>query len=248
MKACDHAVILRRCVLLLFVGVVCANSFCQPTDKKAVQPRLFTVSMTNITPLQGLARFGTENHVPIGIVAESPSGLCRPLRNIDLANAPVERVLDALIPGPDYVWSNEGGVFVIKPRTVPESSQFLLQLRFDRFGTMKTTFQGLGLILALRIRGLLQSSTGIAGDILSSTNAEEVNPMILENVTVEEVANRIVLQASKGLWILYPVPTESQQIGDVQQIYTYGYADDAETLSNLPCPNAKDTGAPNDQE
>ncbi len=246
MKAHDRAVILRQCALFVFVGIVCVNSLCQQTDKEAVKPKLFTVNLTNITPMQGLVRFGTENHVPIGIVVGPSTGLCSPLRNIDLANAPAERVLDTLIPGPEYVWSNEGGVFVIKPRTLPENSQFLLQLRFDHFGTLRTTIQGLGIILAARIRGLLHPSEGFAGNILSSPDAEQVNPIKLENATVEEIANHIVLQASKGLWILYRVPKEPLQIA--QHIFTYGYSDDAGILSNLSCSNPKDTGVPSDQE
>jgi hypothetical protein len=124
---------------------------------------------------------------------------------MNLKSAPINSVMEAALAGSNYVWSTEGGVIVIKPRTLPESSKYILGLKFERFTGMETTLQGLGIILNGYIQSKLHPAEGFTGDILQSPDAEKVGPLDLTNVTVEQNANQIVSQDGKGAWILYPI-------------------------------------------
>ena len=208
-----------------------------PVKAGSRSPDLFNVSLQNVNPLQGLLRFGMENHLPLEVILSSQAGLCHSTKNISLKSAPINSVMDAVLAGSNYVWSTEGGVIVIKPRTLPESSKYILGLKFERFTGMETTLQGLGIILNGYIQSKLHPAEGFAGDILQSPDAEKVGPLDLTNVTVEQIANQIVSQDGKGAWILYPIPDDVAKATDVRRFYLYGYSDDSHALGNLSCAN-----------
>ena len=201
------------------------------------EPR-YTFRMESATPLQGAIRFATENRLPLGVVLGPSDSLCGKVKTFALKNVPAAQVFDALLSGSDYSLSVEEGVWVVRPRKLPASSGYLLHLQFDSFGGgFKTTLQGLGIILAGNIRSRLRPGEGYIGDILSSPDAEKVDPFTLENVTVEQIANHIVSLAGKGAWVLYPVPDDRQQMGNTRHLYVYGYTDDAWALADLSCVN-----------
>lgn len=199
---------------------------------------LVSVSLQNVNPLQGLLRFGMENHLPLEVILSPQVSLCDSTKNISLKSVPLNSVMDAVLAGSNYVWSTEGGVLVVKPRTLPESSNYILGLKFERFTGMKTTIQGLGIILVGYIRSKLLPTEGFAGDILQSPDAEQVGPLDLTNVTVEQIANQIVSQDGKGAWILYPIPEDISQASAVRRLYVYGYSDDSHAIGNLSCANS----------
>lgn len=236
MTTTRHVMSATRYVSFLLIGVLCLSLRVNQGDAKPART-VFTVRLREVTPLEGLVRFASENHVPVGIIISQTNGLCGQFKNIDLDGASVEQVLNAMIPSPEYIWSKEGEVFVIGPSSLPETSRFLLQLRLDRFSSMSTTIQGLGIILSSRIYGLLHPGAGYAGNIVSPVDAEKINPFTLDNVNVEQTANYIVSLGNRGLWILYPVPGDHQHIADIPRLYTFGYADDGQVLSKLSCSN-----------
>jgi len=94
---------------------------------------------------------------------------------------------------------------------------------------MRTTIQGLGVLLANRITVILHPGQGYVGHISSSLEAETIPPFNLRDVTVEEAANFIVSRGAKGVWILYP--TSEAEVS----VRTFGYKDDASVLSNTGC-------------
>jgi len=202
------------------------------------RPRdLFNVSLQNVNSLQGVLKFATENRVPIGIILNSQISLCNSSRNVSLKSVRIGSVLDTLLAGSDYVWSIDNGVFLVKPRNLQESSNYVMDLKFERFTGMKSTIQGLGIILAGYIQGELRPREGYAGDILQSTDSEQVGPLDLTNVTVKQIANNIVSLDGKGVWVLYPIPENTSQIAAVRRLYIYGYSDDSRTIADLSCDN-----------
>ena len=203
-------------------------------DDKPAQPAGFSIDYQNTTALQALIDFSVRNQIPIGIVLVSDSGLCAPRERLAMKNAPAEKIMDSLLVNSGYAWSNNDGVFVIKPKVVPETSDRVLRLKYPRFKSTATTLQGLGIVLSGLIRSSLESG-GYATSILSSSDSTTVKPFTLENVTVEEIANYIVRLNGKGAWILEPNPYESGQVKK-GRLQIYGYGDDAGSLKSLSCP------------
>jgi hypothetical protein len=59
-------------------------------------PDLFNVSLQNVNPLQGLLRFGMENHLPLEVILSSQAGLCDSTKNISLNKPHVYYVLKVI--------------------------------------------------------------------------------------------------------------------------------------------------------
>jgi hypothetical protein len=198
---------------------------------------LFNVDMQDVNSLQGILRFGTENHVPVGIILNSQVSLCNSSRKVSLKSASIGSVMDTLLVASEYVWSIDDGVLMVRPRNLPESSSYVLNLKFERFTGMKSTIQGLGIILNGYIYGKLRPTEGYAGDILQSPDSEQVGPLDLSNATVTQIANHIVSLDGKGVWVLYPIPENTSQIAAVRRLFIYGYSDDSRTIADLSCDN-----------
>ena len=224
-----------QCVAIVFTIIAGLNVAVGQNDA-TVSRQTFSFDMKDSSLLQGLLKFGSENQLPIGIVLQPGDSLCRTTRSLSIKDAPAGQIIEKLLEGSDYVAEKKRGVWTIMPRKMPTGSSYLLNIRMEQFGTMRTTVQGLGIILAGYIRARLRPNEGYAGDIVSSTSAENVEPFTLHNVTVEEAANHIATLASKGLWILYPVPDHPSETS-ARHLYVYGYQDDAGVISALSCKN-----------
>src|ERR1041385_1229656 len=127
-------------------------------NPKAKQPETFTVSYKDTTVLQALLDFSMRNQIASGIVLVPDSGVCVPLKNLTIKNARIENILDGLLKDSGYAWSNDHGVYLIKPKIIPQSSDRVLHLKYPQFTSKETTLQGLGIILSARIRSSLEST------------------------------------------------------------------------------------------
>ncbi len=194
--------------------------------------KVFSLELQNVTPLQALISFSAQNRFPLGVVLSDQPSLCVRQKKLSFVNVTAEKLLDGLLSDSGYHWLLENGVFVIKPAPSDETADHILQLRYPQFQTMDTTMQGLGVILSGYIQSSLEPDKGYAGNILSSSESTRVKSFVLENVTVEQIANYIVSLDEKGAWIL---KTESQKPGRKINLNIYGYKDNAEVLAHLPC-------------
>ena len=222
--------------LAAVLAILAGLSVAVGQNDKAESQQAFTFSMKDMPLLPALLKFGSENHLPLGIILQPGDPLCRTTKSVNLKDAQARQIIEGIVEGSDYVAGNSGGVWVIMPRTVPAGSSYVLNIHMEQFGTMRTTVQGLGIILAGYVRAHLHPNEGYAGDILASSRAENIEPFTLHNVTIEEAANHIVNLAGKGLWILYPVPDNPRDTA-ARHLYIYGYEDDAEVIAHLSCKN-----------
>lgn len=204
-------------------------------DGNQARSTLFSVDLHNVTSLQGLIGFSVQNRIAIGIVLTPKPGLCGTLKRLALTNVTVRRIMDGLLNHSGYTWSYDNGVFVIRPRSIPASSEHILRLRYPVFKSSETTFQGLGITLSGSILSTLEPDAGYAASVLSSSESRKVKPFTLENVTVEQIADYIVGLDGKGAWILAPDPYDAIK-GGKNGLRIYGYEDDARALKGLSCP------------
>lgn len=127
--------------------------------------------------LRALIKFGSETRIPIGIVLDTvkPEKLCEEHRQFALQSRPVSEFLNRLLAQSSYVWFFDQGVILVRPAHVPDRSAQALEMKFDRFGRIPTTMQGIGIILSGWIYSRLHpEARGFAGDILSSRTVSQV--------------------------------------------------------------------------
>ncbi len=224
---------LAACLLPWFLPRLVSLEAQAPGD---LSQRTFDVTVDRLTPIQALIQFGMENHVPMGIVLGSTQALCGEPRKLSLKRATIRQVTRELLAGSDYSASIEDGVVVVKPNDMPETSGRILTIKHERFGGMKTTMQGLGILLAASIHQYLHPTEGFAGNIMSGADAENVPPFVLSNATTEQIADHIVTLEGKGAWILFPPRDEAAEASNnAPPFHIYGYSDDRQALSRLSC-------------
>ena len=186
--------------------------------------------------LRALIKFGSETRIPIGIVFDTvkPEKLCEEHRQFILQSRPMSEFLNRLLAQSSYVWFFDEGVILVRPAHLPDRVGQVLEMKFDRFGGIPTTMQGLGVTLSGWIHSPLHpEARGFAGDILSSLDAEQFPKFEVRDASVEQILNQIVLLGSKGIWLLRLRP-DFERSKEVD-LHTYSYKDDASILPTTGC-------------
>jgi hypothetical protein len=182
-----------------------------------------------------LVQFGIQEKFPIGIVLDKEASLCNKERNIKLESATLGQLMSTILSDSAYSWRLQDGVIEIIPKTMSKPATLVLQMTFDRFETIRTTIQGMGVILAGQIFSRVHPGQGYAGNILSSIDAKQMAPFELLNASTEQILNHIISTGSKGVWVLYP-PTDGANTREIYaHPHTYGYKDDLNLLNHLTC-------------
>jgi hypothetical protein len=198
--------------------------------------KYISIAKPSQSVLQLLIQLGLQEHTPLGIVLDGTGKLCSLPKGMTIKDVTVEQLLNTLLSGSGYMWLVKDGVIEVAPRQMPNSAQQVLNVTFDHFGSMKTTIQGMGIVLGGQIFSHFHPEQGVAGEILSSIDAETVPDFTLLNVSTEQILNHLVSTGSKGAWILSPPAEGSKETYD--RLNTYGYKDDAWALGRVPCPGA----------
>ncbi len=205
----------------------------QARNVSVLDPQKQTVSISvDTSVLAALVKLGSYTHAPIGIVLDAgkPEKLCEEHRQISVQDRPMSEFLDELLTQSNYVWSLDGGVIVIRPAHLSDQVSRVLNMKFDKFGGMQTTMQGLGIILTGWIYSRLHPGAGSAGDILSSPDAEQFS-MDTRNASVEQILNQIVLLGSKGIWLFW-LRQDFEHNKDID-LHTDSYKDDVGILPTI---------------
>ena len=215
-----------------------AISFINARDVPSGNLQRQTISISvNSNILLALSKFGTEAHIPIGIVFETnkPHRLCEENRQVTERSRPISEFLDALLARSDYTWSVEDGVIVVHPTHVADQLSRVLNIKFKEFGSLKPppiTMQGSGIILANWVYGRLHPEVkGFAGSILSSPDAEQFSNFYVQNASVEQILNGIVSLGSKGMWF-FRLSQDFERKKDIN-LHTYSYKGDANAIQTI---------------
>jgi len=127
-----------------------------------------------------------------------------PRFNLHIRDKPLREVLDALCDAdPRYMWSNDGATVNFYPRAIVNDSSYLLNRRFQKFDLKGATEVQDGLLAIARqlspptVEQIAQAQLG--GD---DPYPPEPWTLILENVTVRQVVNRLAAHGGpRGIWI-----------------------------------------------
>lgn len=184
--------------------------------------------------MRALTNLGNDRRIPIGIVLETgnPHQLCEDNRQVTIRDRPISDFIDELLAHSNYAWSVNNGVIVIRPAHVTDQLNRVLSIKFDRFGGIQTTMQGLGIVLNTWVYSRLHpEAKGYGGDILSSLDADQFPHFEVRDASVEQILNKIVSLGSKGMW-LFQLDKDFEHNRNVD-LNTYSYKDDANALLSI---------------
>jgi len=175
-----------------------------------------TFKCTHATPLDLIRATGRQTRIPIGLVLGlNPSLLGTPTRSYNLEGVTAQDALAEAIRDTGYSLTEEDGVLVLIAGDLTPRQKNLLYLQYADFqasGTMA--------VMAANLTGWMWTAThptaGYGGSITGSTNDEHFTLKKMRSATTEEIANKIVSQGSKGMWILRTAPNDTHTPSDDQ--------------------------------
>jgi hypothetical protein len=175
-----------------------------------------TFECTRATPLDLIRATGRQTRIPIGLVLGlDPSALEKPQRSYDLVGMTAQNALTEALRDTGYSLREEDGVHVLRAGDLTPSQENYLYLHYTNFQSSGTMAE-----MAADLTGWMWTAThlasGYGGSILGSTNDERFTLEEMQSATTEEIANKIVSQGSKGMWILRTAPSDTHDPSDYQ--------------------------------
>lgn len=173
-----------------------------------------TFKCTHAAPLDLIRATGRQTRIPIGLVLGlDPSMLEKPQRYYDLEGVTAQNALTEAIRDTGYSLREEDGVLVLIAGDLTPRQTSLLYLQYANFQA-----SGSMVVMAANLTGWMWTAThpvsGYGGSILGSTNDERFTLKEMQSATTEEIANKIVSQGSKGMWILRTAPSNTHNPSD----------------------------------
>jgi hypothetical protein len=223
----------RRFAVLFVCGLYCAEfpSFgsAQVQEKQSERVHSQVNYVGRVTALDAIVAVGLQTHTPIGIVpGRDTKSLCRSQYPFDLGGMDVSAALLDIAHRAQYSLAEENGVFIITASDTTPRQLEVLGHRFKEFkpGTEQTmhmlTFQLSGWLWAEVAHG-----EGYGGSILDNPAAPKISlPPVLENITTQEIADRVITNGKGGMWISKINPDSAKELDDFSiEFESYGDAD-----------------------
>lgn len=139
----------------------------------------------------------------------------KPPRSYNLEGVTAQNALAEAIRDTGYSLTEVDGVLVLIAGDLTPSQKKLLYLQYANFQSSGTMA-----VMAANLTGWMWTAThpasGYGGSILGSTNGEHFTLKEMQSATTEEIANKIVSQGSKGMWILRTAPNDTHNPSDYQ--------------------------------
>jgi hypothetical protein len=157
-----------------------------------------------VTPLVAIREIGLQSHVPIGIVfgANQPA-LCTGRVSFTLHEVTPRDALLEAVRSANYSVEEKDGIILLMAPDINSHQRTLLTHRFKEFRTeAKQTMHGISAQLTGWLWVEVDGAQGYGESTGDSTTAHTFNLPILEDVTTEQIADRIVTIPPTGMWIL----------------------------------------------
>jgi len=175
---------------------------------------------------------GFQTRLPLGIVLGTDGeALSQKVNSYDLDRMDAVAALRLAIDGTGYSLREESGVVVITAGDLSPQESNLLSHAFSDFrpGERESMVE-LGFALTMWLGSVVDPKRSYAASIPGSTNDERFTIHFADGATSEEIANEIVRQGSKGLWVLNVGSSSSGSPKDEVVIEPYQH------YSNAPLP------------
>ena len=191
----------RRIAALTCITYIVGLSPAWPQDVFN-QKRAFDAK--TVTPLVAIREIGLQSHAPIGIVfGANQSALCTGRVSFALHEVTARDALEEAVRSANYSVEEHDGIILLMAPDVNSHQQMLLAHRFKEFRTeAKQTMHGISAQLTGWLWVEVDGAQGYGESIGDSTTAHTINLPVLEDVTTEQIADRIVKIPPAGMWIL----------------------------------------------
>jgi hypothetical protein len=171
--------------------------------------RKVTFQCEKATALEAIRAVGFQARIPIGVVlGRDLDALSKASHRFDFVDLDARSALLIAIEGTGYSIKEEGDVMVIVAGDLAPRQRELLVHSFSHFRRGQAS--GKMICLGMDLTGWLRvaANPGLRGYGIScstSTNEEEITLNIPPAATTEKIANQLVSQGSKGMWV-FKVP------------------------------------------
>jgi len=191
----------RRIAALTCITYIVGLSPAWPQDVFN-QKRAFDAK--TVTPLVAIREIGLQSHAPIGIVfGANQSALCTGRVSFALHEVTPRDALEEAVRSANYSVEEHDGIILLMAPDINNHQQMLLAHRFKEFRTeAKQTMHGISAQLTGWLWVEVDGAQGYGESIGDSTTAHTINLPVLEDVTTEQIADRIVKIPPAGMWIL----------------------------------------------
>lgn len=175
--------------------------------------------------------------VPAGIVLRKGSDICRErgASAEPLPTVPMQR-LRMIADQYGYHVDESGPVLLVTPKDgAPEVVEEALQHRWERFPAQNSVMREMGMTLNGWISVVVDRQHGFAVASASNSEEEVVHLPASENLSSEEIADRIVSLGSKGFWTAWQGLTGPDGSPGLVRLFTYSYRDDFVKTKRYEC-------------
>jgi hypothetical protein len=186
--------------------------------------------------LDAIIAIGLATHSPIGILpGQDTTALCKTRYEFDLTDLDASSALLSVAHQMQYSWYEEDGVMILRaPDLTPRQAE-LLDHRFANYPAQsKRTVHLLTARLAEWLWSSQHPDQGYGGSILDRPGAPEITLQELKDVTPSQIANRIVTNGSRGMWISQIRPNAADEMTDYQIILEL-YRDPNQLQPEISC-------------
>lgn len=209
---------MNKCVVLVvFVSLSLVTAWGQSTiaasclPRTDYQPRIVsnpdntvTFHCDHATRMDLIRAVGFQTRLPLGVVlGAGGEALTLKMNSYDLDRVDAQAALRQAIAGTGYSLKEEDGVLVmIAGDLTPRQSNLLSHAFFDFKPGERESMAELGFALTMWLGSVVDPQRSYGASILGSTNDEQFTIHVAPGATTEQIANEIVRQGSKGIWVL----------------------------------------------
>ena len=222
-------------VLLTLITPPVGNQYRIETGAQAGQAEgRIILTASHMSPLRAVLQLATENKLPLGISFGPQPLLCAKEHSFSINAGTIREAIAQSLVGTGYSVELKDGVFVLSAPDITIHERTLLDYRFDKFSATQSTMSGAGALLAGYIMTVAEGASGFAGSVPYGQSAERFN-IVMYSATTTEIANRIVSEDGKGVWVFRPTRDAIPTSGNDTPIEVYSYRDNSEGIENLSC-------------
>ena len=212
----------------------------EPSEQKQISPEVSRVTfITNrATALEAITVIALQTHQPIGIVlGRDQKTLCTAQFPFDLRDMKAKEALRAVGQSVSYSASEENGAVVLTAPDVTPYQRYVLAYRFDKFlPGQRPGAQYLSVQLSGWIYSEIEHGSGGWGGSTHDTVMFDL-PEVMEHVSPQEIAGRVVTSGAGGLWIAKVSPERVKPSATTfrESVSFYPYADQRQLLRDISC-------------
>ncbi|HWS98067.1 MAG TPA: hypothetical protein VN620_16510 [Candidatus Methylomirabilis sp.] len=196
----------------------------------------------DVGALDALVRLGALYNQPIGIICRDSEIVSRKV-SLTVAEASVEESMRAVMNLlPEYEWSEDNGVFVVRPKVLPRQTEEMLNVIIPHIFAENIDMDGLSSRLWMELQVQVDPESRSRGFLLHGhlQNYYELGKVDLTNVRIDEVLNEIVRRRKIAAWVMLPPPDSIKGASRERLWGIVTYAQPPRPLSELCCLQLQD--------